>query len=440
MKDFKRILAEKIKNGEHVALYCYGILASHLLCCLEKFYDVRPIVVIDNDERKRGKAEFGVPVMPFMEARERFGDLQYFICSDDFKYTIIGDLLEKGVQPESIINYVPVEKRRTCLYFYNRLLMVRGIKGKAHLIGHCNMDSFKSQSANTMIPYSDGDYLDTRDFLDRSFADFENGAISACQTCVMNKEQYIVKRDYKKHYKAVAFYQLTCADCLSHCIYCCVEGNSNREVQVQLNPLENYAKFVASVLALDRVDDDFTCAIDVSERDHNKKVVTAVDELKKAGLQPLSYKINSCLLTYETELAELMRQGMVYVVWSLDSGTRETYKKIKQIDAFDNTIKTVRRYISEDAFGGRFIVAKYLIVKGINDNAAEFDAYLRIVKNLGLKFVSLSFDYNVEADESDLTFIQECYKKLVEARLQLTYKNDSIAVTKALNMNSILNQ
>lgn len=440
MRDFKRILAEKIKNGEHIALYCYGILASHLFCYLEKFYGVVPTVVIDNDERKKGTAEFGIPVMPFVEAREQFGDLQYFICSDDFKYTIIGDLLEKGVQPESIINYVPVEKRRTCLYFYNRLLLIQGLDNGAHSIAHCNKDSFKPQTAATRIPGQDGVYAETGKLLDQAFSAFERGTMASCQECVMNKEQYIISRDCRKHYKSIAFYQETCADCLSHCIYCCVGGNVKGETYVSLAPLEDYAKFVDSVFALDRIDDDFTCALDTSERDYDGKIALAMESLGKAGLTPLVYKVNSCLMVYSDHLAKLMQDGMVYVIWSLDAGTRETYQRIKQVDAFNNAIKNVRRYIEQDKFGGKFIVAKYLIVKGVNDNAEEFDAYLRIVTELGLQFVSLSFDFNIEADNRDLLFIQSCYKKITDTGLQLTYKNNSTAVTRALNMNNILDQ
>lgn len=439
MKDFKEIIANKIRNGEQVALYCYGILASHMLCCLEKFYGVLPTIIIDNDGRKRGTAESDVPVMPFLEAQEKYADLQYFICSDDFKYTIIGDLLEKGVKPGSIINYVPVEKRQTCLYFYNRLLLVQGHEDGTHYISHCNKDSFKPQTASTEIPREDGNYAAVGELLDRAFTAFESGAMVACKHCVMNKEQYIVSRDYKKHYKAVAFYQETCADCLSHCVYCCVGGNS-KEATVRPSSLDSYAAFADSVFGLDRVDDDFTCALDMSERDYDQKIALAIKCLSRADMRPLSYKINSCLLVYSEHLAELLRQGMAYVIWSLDAGTQETYKRIKQIDAFDNAVKNVRRYIEEDAFDGRFIVAKYLIVKNVNDNPEEFDAYLRVVKELGLRFVSLSFDFNVEADDRDMAFIQSCYQRIVNAGLQLTYKNNSAAVTEALNMSSILNQ
>ena len=440
MKNYHDILAQKIKDGDQVALYCYGILASHMLCYLEKFYGALPVVVIDNDTRKRGTAEFGVPVMPFAEAQGQFDCLQYFICSDDFKYTIIADMLDKGVQPEAIINYVPVEKRKTCLYFYNRLLLLQGSKNGPHCIRHCNKDSFKPQTIDTAVVSQDGSYAETGKIVDQAFADFENGAMTACRDCVMNKEQYIVARDYQKHYKSVAFYQENCADCLAHCIYCCVGGNCKERAPSQTGSLDSYARFVDSVLALDRLDDDFTCALDMSERDYDQKIGLAVEGMAQAGLRPTAYKINSCLLVYSEQLAQLLRQGMAYVVWSLDAGTRETYRQVKQIDGFDHAVKNAKRYISQDIFGGRFFVAKYLIVKGINDNDKEFDAFLRIVTECGLQYVSLSFDFYAEAEEKDLLFIQDCYQKITGAGLKLTYKNNSIPVTEALGMSNILRQ
>ncbi len=400
-----------------------------------------PTVVIDNDERKKGKAEFGVPVMPFAQAREQYPELQYFICSDDYKYSIIGDMLEKGIQPESIINYVPVEKRRACLYFYNRFLLTLGVDGKGtQIVGHCNKDSFKKETMSTRIPCVNGNYDGMREILDRVYADFENGEIDVCRNCVMNQEQYIVSKRYKKHYKQVACYQGTCGDCLSSCIYCCVGGNTKDKSGIRLNSLESYSSFLEQAFSLGRIDDDFSCAIDMSERDSDKKIGIVVDQMERAGLKPMTYKINSCLLAYSSRLAELLKKGSAYVVWSLDAGTKETYRKVKQIDAFDHVLENVRRLIKEDAFGGRFIVAKYLIVRDINDNGQEFDAFLRVVGELGLKFVSLGFDFNAAANEKDLQFIRECYGKLVRKGLQLTYKNDSEPVTRALHMNNLKQQ
>lgn len=447
MRDFHAVLADKIKNGEHIALYCFGIFASHILCTLEKFYGVLPAVIVDNDVQKKGTAEFGVPVMPFDEARERFPDLQYFICSDDFKYTIIGDMLEKGVQPDTIVNYVPVKKAWSCLPLCNRLLIrLYPAKSGVHGIKVCCEGAFENagQEAQTVIqiPAGDGSYCDLEERLNSSLSAFERGAVELCKGCASRQEQYIADSAYKKRRKQVAFYQ-DCTDCLAHCVYCCA-GASNKDIQAetkfQIDQLSYYAGFVDRVLSLGWIDDDFTCAIDLSERDSDKKYGFVMDRLKAAGLTPMIYKIGSCLLTYSKNLEELLRQGKAYIIWSLDAGTRETYLKIKQIDAFEHVIENVKRYIAHDAFSGRFIVAKYLIVKGVNDTQEEFDAFIRLVKELGLTFVSLSFDFYTEATEKDKSFIRDCYGKLSAQGFQLTNKNNAKAVTEALSLNSMCRQ
>lgn len=449
MKDFKKLLADKIKSGQNVALYCYGIFASHMIFSLEKFYGVLPAVVIDNDEKKRGVAEFDIPVMPFEEARERYEDLQYFICTDDFKYSIIGDMLEKGVAPESIINYVPVEKKRSCLYFTNRLMpTVTANEDKSHVIAHCNDDSCKSEYFSSRIPAGSGGYEEMQEIMNLARSNFQCGTIEACSRCPLNREQYMVSETYDKPYKQLVFYHEDYRDCIAHCVYCCNNRHyankklgMKNESSFRWDRVDEYKKFLSQILSLDKkLDDDFSCAIDMSERDLDKKIGFCIDNVEEAGLTPLVYKVSSCLLTYGENLAELMRRGKVYVIWSLDAGTRETYRKIKQIDAFDHVLKTVERYIAEDLFHGKFIVAKYLIVRGINDREEEFDAFLDIVKRFELSYVSISFDFNVDADEDDLEFIRNCNAKAEKAGLKLTYTNTIKQISQALHTRTILSQ
>ncbi|MDE7244474.1 MAG: hypothetical protein K2O18_10965 [Oscillospiraceae bacterium] len=442
------ILAQRLEAGNTVALYCYGIFASHILCTLEKLSGKLPAVVIDNDERKRGRADFGVPVMPFEEARERYSGLQYFICSDDFKYTIIGDMLEKGVSPEEIINYIPVEKDLTCLPIRNRLLIDLYPKSaQVHGIQSCCEASFENSlqaaQSSIQVPAEDEKYDGLENILSAELSRYDRGEVDICKSCALRQEQYIVRKGYKKRYKQIAFYQQSCADCLAHCVYCCAgasDKNLRASAEFQTDSLEYYAAFVDKLLSLGWIDDDFTCAVDMSERDSDKKIGFVVNSLQKANLTPMLYKVGSCLLTYSKNLEDLLRQGSVYIIWSLDAGSRETYRKIKQIDAFNQVVENVKRYIQADAFHGRFIVAKYLIVKGVNDREEEFDAYLLLVTELGLKYVSISFNFFIEADEFDLEFIRRCYSKIVACGLQLTNKNNSEAVTKALAMLSMRRQ
>ncbi len=439
-RDIKKTIAQYILDGKNVALYCYGIQAEYIVSYLWRFYNIAPLCIIDNDIRKRGISEEGIPILPYCEAKEKYGKIFYFICSDDYKYTIIGDLLEKGEKPDSIINYVPVEKRKGCLYFSNRLLFVQGSSASGiHSLVHCNADSFKKHVYRTDFePKSN--YADSEEILNEEFRRFRTGEIEKCGNCVLNREQYLVKDGYEKHYKAVAFYQKNCSDCIASCTYCCVGGNTEGKFNDRYDSFDDYQVFVTSILHSGRVDDDFTLSFDTSERDMNKKIAVGRECIAENGLNPLVVKVNSCLVVYSDQIADMIRKGQCYIIWSLDAGTRETYRKIKQIDAFDKAVENVKRYIAEDIFEGRFIIPKYLIVKGVNDNEREFDAFLALISSLGLKNASLSYDFYAEMSEEDAHFIQECYEKLVKNGIKLTYKNNSKQVTEALNMNNIMTQ
>ena len=195
-RDSCALLAERIQSGQRIALYCCGIFAVHMLCCLEKFHGVLPAVVIDNDERKRGTTEFGVPVMPFIDARERFPGLRYFICTDDFKYTIIGDMLEKGVRPEEIINYVPVKKERSCLPVRSRLLIdLYPVEAGVQGLYSCCEGAFENpelawQTA-IQIPSREDGYPDLEQRVDAALSGFEEGAVGVCGGCTLRQEQYL---------------------------------------------------------------------------------------------------------------------------------------------------------------------------------------------------------------------------------------------------------
>lgn len=56
MKRYEEILAKEIRNGQRIALYCYGIYAVHTLCRLKKYMMYcRPLSLITmsgNGERQ----------------------------------------------------------------------------------------------------------------------------------------------------------------------------------------------------------------------------------------------------------------------------------------------------------------------------------------------------------------------------------------------------
>lgn len=80
------------------------------------------------------------------------------------------------------------------------------------------------------------------------------------------------------------------------------------------------------------------------------------------------------------------------LIISLDCGTRETYKKIKQIDAFDKCISNIKKYI-QHAYSEYQVILKYIILTNINDNTEEIDKFFDIAKDVGCRSVVFSIEF-----------------------------------------------
>ena len=115
----------------------------------------------------------------------------------------------------------------------------------------------------------------------------------------------------------------------------------------------------------------------------------------------------SLLLSYLDSSIEILTSGIKYcksienafiqnkcrLVISLDSGTREIYNKIKQVDCFDKVIKNIKSYVEASDNAKSNITLKYIIVDNINDNEKEIESFLSVVKELGIINVRLDFDF-----------------------------------------------
>ncbi len=87
-------------------------------------------------------------------------------------------------------------------------------------------------------------------------------------------------------------------------------------------------------------------------------------------------RVPSSGIKYSPAIAEGIETGQLSVVVSIDSATRDTYKKIKQIDAFKTVCDNLKRYSKSQkrAFN---VISKYIIIPGINDTKEEIDKWLQ---------------------------------------------------------------
>ncbi len=99
---------------------------------------------------------------------------------------------------------------------------------------------------------------------------------------------------------------------------------------------------------------------------------------------------------------------------SIDCGCRETYKKIKRVDKYNDVVKNIKRYIKHSKNNGLEFVSKYIIVENLNDNIEEIEKWLMLNQEIGIKNVRLDIDYQKIISMSSKAEIPGDYRSLIE--------------------------
>jgi len=96
-------------------------------------------------------------------------------------------------------------------------------------------------------------------------------------------------------------------------------------------------------------------------------------------------------IKYSHNLFRAMDEATTYIIVSLDSGSRKTYKKIKRVDAFDKVMDSLTKYAATEKSRDA-IRLKYIIIPTINDNISEFKKFLKIAQKLGVRNLIIDID------------------------------------------------
>ena len=79
--------------------------------------------------------------------------------------------------------------------------------------------------------------------------------------------------------------------------------------------------------------------------------------------------------------------------FSLDCSNKELYKKIKRIDAFDQVVDNVKKYLSVSDKAKDSLIAKYIIIDGLNDSVEEVENWLQLIHSIGIKKAKIDINF-----------------------------------------------
>ena len=127
-------------------------------------------------------------------------------------------------------------------------------------------------------------------------------------------------------------------------------------------------------------------------------------------------------IKYSPIIAKGISTGQVTVVVSIDSGSKETYKKIKQINAYDKVTNNLKKYAKAQKFSFN-VISKYIIIPEINDTKEEIDKWMKFNKENNIQIITIDIEnswlnkYRVSgADEKILDLIKYVRTKAQEMR------------------------
>lgn len=109
------------------------------------------------------------------------------------------------------------------------------------------------------------------------------------------------------------------------------------------------------------------------------------------SMNSYSNVVNTNLSVFNEQLYELTANKFTKLVVSIDSGTRETFHKVKGRDMFYRICENLSRYSSA---GAGVIVLKYVFVPGENDKDEDVDGFAKVCAETGCLIGNISYDYN----------------------------------------------
>ncbi|MBQ9246841.1 radical SAM protein [bacterium] len=209
-----------------------------------------------------------------------------------------------------------------------------------------------------------------------------------CKGCVD-----LQKRDWGEHNQIDDIYINHWDHCNCGCVYCVV-GNQGIYLETEKKPSRYYEvyKHLKEMYNHNMISPNAHVEIvggDLTVLDEADNIINlCLDH----GVGRMSF--HSSCINYSQGIERALKEAPdVDFDFSLDSGERELYKKIKRIDAFDKVVENIRRYMSVSEKSKDALIAKYILVDGLNDSVEAIDKWLNVINDLGIKKAKVDVNF-----------------------------------------------
>jgi molybdenum cofactor biosynthesis enzyme MoaA len=214
----------------------------------------------------------------------------------------------------------------------------------------------------------------------------KNGLI--CERC-KNCPNLIKKINNKTKSTFIRIAVSSNTNCNSDCIYCYTHKDKTKYNSFKEIPtLEIFRKFYEKNLIDENTKIEFGGGEPTLHSDFDN-VIKLI--LKNKFKEIIVYTSG---IKYRQSISNILNTDKGNLVVSVDSGMKETYQKIKNVDKFDEVWKTLKLYANAQNKFPYQVKTKYIILENINDNNTEIDLFIEKTIEAGIKFIMLELEMN----------------------------------------------
>lgn len=181
--------------------------------------------------------------------------------------------------------------------------------------------------------------------------------------------------------------------CNCQCVYCCLSDEGNSEKVEILNKQKSYdiIPILKQLEDKNLIDENTKIGIFGGECTLYPQELNNI--ISFGEKHNCNFEIYSNGVVYNEDIEKLMKNNKIELRFSIDSGSKETFFKIKQVDKFDRVTQNLKKY--KDAGKGNpnaSLQLKYIICPGYNDDIEEVKKFFEVALNCGADQVILSIN------------------------------------------------
>lgn len=395
----RKTFAENLTR--RIVVYGAGNRAPYALSYCRARYQPEELVLSDSDPAKWGRVCYGMPVVSPEKIKMQWGGMfsVYISPAAPVNGAIKEQLISDGfVGSTQILNQFPTQRR----YLSCSSLEQVAIATNEGIYFCCMLRGLRNESP--FVPWQDTVEKTVDAFLAKRDA-FINGlqhpTAESAHPCAGCRELHDSEWSTERRVGVLAL--SLSYPCQLSCCYCDLSSNAKnlpnhkqsiqRAFRIDIQRVVTYLKELGQLQPIEPIQ---ISGGEISILPQRKELLNAVSEY------PLQIFTNA--IRYDAQIHRLICREGSFLNVSLDSGTRETYYRVKGLDAFPVVCENLRRY----AQGGGHIHLKYILLPE-NHAREDLDGFISLAKEISVECVMISRNINVPVAEMDPRDLEDAH-------------------------------